>query len=223
MTMLLTETINSSVSAIQRRRTAQERKQSTEAYTHALAHLNTTGESLKYTLECTSALTESQLTNQSPMIRQTRDDLLGCVNNCGQGLFDGSLTNDMVNILKTKSESLFEQIQIKWTNIATEYASGTLGYLSLICHLTNNPTKTIDLIEKIKNTINNRLSVESPNNLIFTVNEAKAITDSFSFNATIEGFLRKVSLQQATICDLSPEVFDWLKEKHLDNKIKLHF
>ena len=45
--MLLTETIKNSTSAIQRRRTAQESKQSAEAYASALAQLNTASENLK--------------------------------------------------------------------------------------------------------------------------------------------------------------------------------
>ena len=42
-------------------------------------------------------------------------------------------------------------------------------------------------------------------------------------NPEIEAFLQKVSSQQATIVDLTPNVLTWLKEKKLTSKLKVRF
>lgn len=55
------------------------------------------------------------------------------------------------------------------------------------------------------------------------VKEAKEITDSFSLNPVIEAFLKKVSAQQATVADLTPDVIKWLQDKQLLSKLKVRF
>ena len=39
----------------------------------------------------------------------------------------------------------------------------------------------------------------------------------------IERFLKKVSAQQATVIDLTPNVLAWLKEKNLTGKLRVRF
>ena len=221
--MLLTETINNSISAIQRKRTAQENKQSAEAYASALAKLNSASDKLKTTLKCASALKERGIVNQPLMTAQTRDSLIECTNNCGKGLYDGTLTSDMVAVLKTKSESFSDQIQNAWSGAAAKYASGTCGYLTIICNLTEDPLKSRALIDSINKKTASGLSVKSIDDLITDVEQARKITKSFALNPTIEAFLKKVSLQQATLCDLTPEIYAWLQEKQVENKIKIRF
>lgn len=219
--MLLTEIIKNSTSAIQRKRTAQESKQSAEAYAHALTQLNTTSEGLKSTLKCVAALKESKLANQPLISEQIRNDLLECTNNCGQSLFDGSLTSEMVVVLKTKSESFSDQMQSEWKKAAQKYAEGTRSYLSMIAGLSSDPKKANELLGKIKKITDGSLSIDAIDSLVDNVAQAKAITDSFSLNGSIEKFLKKVSAGQATVIDLTPEVQKWLSEKHLSGKLKI--
>lgn len=221
--MLLTETITNSTSSILRRRTAQENKQSAEAYASALAQLNSVSETLKATLKCATLLKEKKIVSQPLILSQTRDELIECINNCGKGLYDGTLTNDMVAVLKTKSETVAGQIQIVWKDAATKYAEGTQGYLSVIGGISNNPKKADELLEMIRKLTNGNLSVNAIDSLIENVSRAKAITDSFSLNEDIERFLKKVSTRQATILDLTPEVQKWLSEQCLSSKFKISF
>ena len=221
--MLLTETIKNSTSAIQRRRTAQESKQSAEAYASALAQLNTASENLKSMIKCAAALKEKGIVSQPLMLAQTREDLIECTNNCGQGLFDGSLTGDMVAVLKTKSEAFSGHIQIVWKDAAQKYAEGIQGYLSMIGGLSSDPKKATELLEKIKKLTDGNLSTGAIDSLVDNVAQAKVITDGFSLNENIEKFLKKVSTRQATILDLTPEVQKWLSEKHLSGKLKISF
>ena len=221
--MLLTEIMNNSISAVQRRRTAQENKQSAEAYANALVRLNTASEELKISLGNAIALQDKGIVDSPLMDTNTRDNLVESVNSCGKGLYDGTLTSDLVSVLKTKSDSFAGQIQIIWKDASTKYAESTQGYLSLIGALTNNPKKASDLHERIAKITSGNLSVTNIESLIDTVEEARKITDGFSLNSNIELFLKKVSSGQASIEDLSPAVQKWLTEKGLKQKLRICF
>lgn len=93
----------------------------------------------------------------------------------------------------------------------------------MISGLTQDPKKSKELGERITKTVAGGLSISAINSLVSDVKEAKAITDSFSLSQSIEDFLKKVSSQQATITDLTPEVMQWLKDKKLLSKLKVRF
>lgn len=127
------------------------------------------------------------------------------------------------NTFKAKGDAVAEQIKIVWKDAATKYAEGTKGYLSMIGGLTDNPKQAKELADSISKTVNGALSVTSIKKLVADVDEAKRITHGFSLNPEIEAFLQKVSSQQATIVDLTPNVLTWLKEKKLTSKLKVRF
>ena len=129
----------------------------------------------------------------------------------------------MVIAFKAKGDAVAEQIKIVWKDAATKYAEGTKGYLSMIGGLTDNPKQAKELADSISKTVNGALSVTSIKKLVADVDEAKRITHGFSLNPEIEAFLQKVSSQQATIVDLTPNVLTWLKEKKLTSKLKVRF
>ena len=79
------------------------------------------------------------------------------------------------------------------------------------------------MVEGIKKTIDGEPSIQSISKLVDDVAEAQKITDSFSIGPKIESFLKKVSSQQATVADLTPDVTAWLKEKKLMGKLKVRF
>lgn len=221
--MMLTEIINNSTSAIQRRRIAQDRKQSAEAYTNALSKLNTTSNNLKATLECASTLEKEGIIQHSLMKSQTRDELLESINSCGQGLYDGSLTSEIVALLKTRSEAFWGQLQAAWKTEAAKYSDGVKGYLGLIGGLSEDPQKAKRLEGNIASIVQNNVSINAISQLVENVAQAKIIVESFALNPTIEIFLKKVSTHQATIADLDQNVMQWLKDKNLINKLKINF
>lgn len=221
--MLLTEIMNNSISAIQRKRTAQENKQSADAYTNALERLNTARESLNASLKCAVSMKEKGIVDSPLMDTQTREELVECINSCGKGLYDGTLTNDMVTILKTKSDAFAGQIQTEWKDASKKYAESILGYLSLIGLLTSNPKKACDLYDNITKITNASLSINNIDLLIDWVEQARVLTEGFSLNSNIELFLKKVSNRQATILDLTPQVQNWLAEKDLSGKLRICF
>lgn len=93
----------------------------------------------------------------------------------------------------------------------------------MIGGLTDNPKAAAELSEKIKGLTEGSVSLKNIDDLVESVSKAKTITDSFSLNADIELFLKKVSSRQATIRDLTPNILKWLTEKNLMDKLKVYY
>lgn len=221
--MLLTETIKCSTSTIQERRTAQENKRSAEDYSKALVQLAQSVNSLKTTLDCAAEMKSQGIVEHPLMPQQMRDELVEYVDNCGKGVYKRTLALDMVMAFKTKGDAVAGHMKIVWKDAATQYAEGTKGYLSMIGGLTDDPKHARELADSISETVAGPLSISAVKRLVADVTEAKRIADSFSLNPEIEAFLKKVSSQQATVIDLTPNVLAWLKEKKLTGKLKVKF
>ena len=221
--MLLTETIKKSTSAIKKRRMAIESKQHAETYGKALAQLAQATEGIKGTLDCASAMTNSGIVNTPLMDENTRNDLIACINDCGNGVSEMKLTMEAVRLLKTKGDIVAGQIKIVWKDAAGKYAEGSSGYLSMIGGLSADPKRAKELADNINKAVSADPTIKGINGLVSDVAEAKKITEDFSLNPEIEAFLKKVSSQQATVFDLTPNVLTWLKEKKLTSKLKIRF
>lgn len=221
--MLLTETIKKSTSAIQKRRTAQENKRSAEDYSKALGRLAQASDALKSTLDCATELKSKGIVEHPLMLQQMRDELIEYADNCGRGVFEGTLTLDMVTAFKAKGDTIAAQMQVVWKDAAAKYAEGTKGYLSMISGLTDDPKHAKELADSISNTVDGVLSISAIKKLVTEVAEAKRITAAFSLSPEIEMFLKKVSSQQATAADLTTNIMAWLKEKKLTGKLKIRF
>ena len=221
--MLLNDTIQKSTTAIKTRRMALEKKQDMDSYMLALALLAKQDTAIKSILACAKELQKQGIVDESVLSRTSRDDLMAAVGECGSAISESELTLDTVKVLQTKASALTDQIRIIWKDAAKKYAEGTKGYLSMISSLTSDPQKARILSESISKTIDSPLSTHAINKLVSDVKEAKEITDSFSLSPNIEYFLKRVSSQQATVADLTPEVMDWLKEKQLFPKLKVRF
>lgn len=221
--MLLTDTIKNSTSAIKKRRAIIESKQHAEAYAKALAQLAQTTESIKGTLDCAAVMIESGIVDTPLMEEVTRSDLLTCINDCGNGVSEMKLTLESVRLLKSKEDAVTTQIKIVWRDASVKYSDGLKGYLSMIGGLSSNPKRAKELADSITKTVAGDPSIKAVKSLVADVAEAKEIIEEFSLNSEIEDFLKKVSSQRATVLDLTPNVFAWLKEKNLMGKLKIKF
>ena len=200
--MLLTETITNSTSAIKKRRAAIESKHHAETYAKALFQLAQTTESIKGTLDCAAAMIDSGIVNTPLMDESTRNDLIACINECGSGV---------------------SEMKIVWKDAAGKYAEGSSGYLSMIGGLPADPKRAKELADNISKAVAADPTIKGISSLISDVAEAKKIIEAFSLNPEIEAFLKKVSAQQATVLDLTPNILSWLKEKKLTSKLKIRF
>ena len=119
--MLLTETIKNSTSAIKKRRLAIESKQHAETYAKALAQLAQATENIKGTLDCATAMMDSGIVNTPLMDEHTRNDLIACINDCGNGVSEMQLTMEAVMLLKYKGDSFTAQIKIVLCDATKKY------------------------------------------------------------------------------------------------------
>ena len=221
--MLLTEIIKNSNTAIQTRRRAIENKQHAESYAKALVQLNQVTGSIKGVLDCATAMKECGIVETPILEENARNQLLSCIDNCGQGVSELSLTMETVRLLKKKGEIVSGQIKIVWKDSSQKYAEGSKGYLSIIGGLSPDPKRAKELADNINKTISSDPTIKGIRSLMDNVSEAQQIAEAFSLNPQIESFLKKVSSQQATVFDLTPDVLTWLKEKNLMNKLKIRF
>lgn len=221
--MLLTETIERSTSAIQLKRATQESHQSAENYVKALGQLAQTSEDLKIALSCAAEMKSKGLVDRPLLTQQMCDSLKDSINICGKGVYEGTLTIDMVKALNAQEESFAKQIQNDWKEASIQYSEGTKGYLSLIGGLSDDPKHAKELTDYIAKTVNGPLSIAAINRLLTDIAEAKRITGAFAINPNVETFLKKVSAQQATVSDLTPDILAWLGEKNLMFKLKVKF
>ena len=168
-------------------------------------------------------LKEKGIVSTSLVDEPTRNELLACIDDCGNGVSEMRLTLETVRLLKSKGDAVAAQIKIVWRDAAQKYSDGPKGYLSMIGGLSNDPKRAKDLTDSITQTVAGNPSIKAVNSLVSYVAEAKQITDQFSLNPEIEDFLKKVSSQRATVLDLTPNVMTWLKEKNLNQKLKIRF
>ena len=128
--MLLTETIKNCTSAIKKRRVTIESKQHAETYAKALAQLAQATASIKETIDCATAMKEKGIVSTSLMDEPTRNELLACIDDCGNGVSEMRLTLETVRLLKSKGDAIAAQIKIVWRDAAQKYSDGPKGYLS---------------------------------------------------------------------------------------------
>lgn len=224
--MLLTDTIQKSTTAIKLRRNATDNKAEAESYFKALSQLDKTATSIETTLKCAIEMKAQGIVSTPVLTETEKADLLACIDSCGNGVSPDSeeqLSLDAVKLLQSKGDAIAASIKVVWKDAASKYAKGSTGYLSMIGSLTDNPKHAKDLVEGIDKTANGDPSIKSIAKLVSDVAEAKKITEGFSISPIIESFLKKVSSQQATVADLTPDVITWLKEKLLMGKLKVRF
>ena len=224
--MLLTETIRKSTTAIMLRRNANDNKAKAESYFNALTKLDQTANFIGETLSCAAEMKTKGIIS-TPIVSETvKSDLLSCIDSCGNGVSPESedqLTIETVKLLQSKGDAIAAAMKVTWKSAAADYAKGSTGYLSMIANLTDNPKQAKDLVERINKTTAGDPSIKAISKLVEDVATAKKITEDFSISPKIESFLKKVSTQQATVADLTPDVTAWLKEKRLMSKLKVRF
>lgn len=224
--MLLTETIQKSTTAIKLRRNTTDNKAKAESYFKALTQLDQTAKSIENTLQCAIELKAKGIVDEPVIAEEVKTDLLSCIDSCGNGVSPDSeeqLSLATVKLLQSKGDAIAASIKVVWKDAASNYAKGSTGYLSMIGSLTDNPKQAKELVDGINKTTEGDPSIKAISKLVTDVAAAKKITDSFSISPKIESFLKKVSSQQATVADLTPDVTAWLKEKKLMGKLKVKF
>lgn len=224
--MLLTETIQKSATAIKLRRNATDNRAKAESYFKALTQLDQTAKNIEDTLKCAIEMKSQGIVAEPILVVEVKADLLACIDSCGNGVSPDSeeeLSLATVKLLASKGDAIASSIKIVWKDAANTYAKEPTGYLSMIGSLTDSPKQAKELVDGITKTAEGDPSIKAISKLVTDVAAAKKITEAFSISPKIESFLKKVSSQQATVADLTPDVTAWLEEKKLMEKLKIRF
>lgn len=221
--MLLVDTIANCTAAIQKKASVQQKKQADEAFSHAIGRLSQVNDALNETLTCMTELRNKNISTAPILHKQTKDELLACVNACGRSLSEGTLDLSEVNAVSANLKTAQAELTVAWERDVATYADGPRGYLSIIGGLTDDPESVRQLAKSIEDIMTETVSRKQINALVSKVDEANKITSNFPLKPEIETFLKKVSAQRATISDLTPNILEWLKEHKLLEKLKVNF
>ena len=220
---MITESMTRCISAIQKKRRAQESKLSLDAQTAALAQLDNVCKQTKSLLECCAAIQSSGISNQPPFSEGTRQELIDSISSCGNAVSEHALSKDTVHVLSSTVKRASNEVHQEWLTQGASYAESSRGYLSLIAGLTADPKGARALAARISELCSGTPTVRNVHALTSDISKAKEIISRFSIQPEIEAFLKKVAAQQATVYDLTPEILAWLKEHGLTGKLKVNF
>ena len=112
----------------------------------------------------------------------------------------------------------------QWFTFAKAQSDEAINTLTSVSKIMgSNPE--IDSIIQSLNVLSKKWPVTKQNILHFKqqCENAKLTLTKLQANPAVQGFLNKVSLKEATINDLTPDVIDWLKTNQLDRNLVIRF
>lgn len=220
---MITDSIQSCISAVKQKQDALRSKQSFEEYQKTLASLSMECQNLERSLDTIDSIEKHKITDSPMLDGGTRSELLDAIDECGNALENGQLSKETVQVFGSRTKQLQRDLATSWKVCAAHYAEGAAGYLGIVQGLTDKPKEVDELKSRIRNIVNGDPSPISAKKLSVDVSQANAIISRYSLKPEIEAFLRKVADKQATVADLTPSVISWLDTQNLLTKLKIAF
>ena len=220
---MITDSIQSCISAVKQKQDALRSKQSFEEYQKTLALLSVECQNLERSLDTIDGIEKNKISDLPLLDNGTKIELLEAIDDCGIALENGQLGKEGVQVFGSRTKQLQRDLTTTWKECATRYADSVTGYLGIVQGLTDRPKEVDELKSRIGNTVNGDPSPASAKKLSADVAQANAIISKFSLKPEIEAFLKKVAAKKAAVSDLSPEVLNWLSDQKLLEKLKLSF
>lgn len=220
---MITDSIQSCISAVKQKQDALRSKQSFEEYQKTLASLSVECQNLERSLDTIDSIEKNKISDLPLLDNGTKTELLEAIDDCGIALENGQLGKEGVQVFGSRTKQLQRDLTAAWKVCATHYADSVTGYLGIVQGLTDRPKEVDELKSRIGNTVNGDPSPASAKKLSADVAQANAIISRYSLKPEIESFLRKVAFKQATVADLTPTVISWLDAQNLLTKLKIAF
>ena len=172
-----------------------------------------------FTKDCESYLLARKLgfdLSETTGLTQEMKEIVGIIKTA----FEIQAANDS-QLFKIKVDKFNESISNSWTSFYhkkfDELISGLLMAKSIYTH----PITVDSIISSIKKCEKWPLSKKSADSLCEGEEKGKALLKSMELDESIKGFLEKVISSAATVRDITPEIFQWIKKENLDDKIAL--
>ena len=142
---------------------------------------------------------------------------------CASAVNEQRLNKNDVSALKSVFSSQIDLLQIMWKTNAQAYVNPLISYLSLIETFAENKQKISHLISVLKTAASAPPTAQAVKAFIHNIEQANAISSSFTMSNEIRSFLQKIRNGKATFSDITPGVNAWISEYNLGSKIKLSF
>jgi hypothetical protein len=208
---------------IEKKSKMQSQNISNKKLNERLQNIATYGQSIENAIKTIAIIKDEGISNKAILTSEKRESIIEAISICGQKITDYELDDIAVSLLKNQTESFEQLIDSYWKQISKEYCNEVVNYLTFLAELTDNPTKSNELLTKI-----NEYSNASPNPIVVKklkqdTEAANSIVSQYHLNDTVRTFLGRVKQRQASIEDLNPEIITWLKENNLTNKLHISF
>lgn len=220
---MITDSIQSCISAVKQKQDALRSKQSFEEYQKTLALLSVECQNLERSLDTIDSIEKNKISDMPLLDNGTKTELLEAIDDCGIALENGQLGKESVQVFGSRAKQLQRDLTAAWKVCATHYADSVSGYLGIVQGLTDRPKEVADLRDQIIKLTSSDPTVVATKRLASDVTQANGIISQFSLKPEIEVFLRKVSSKTATVKDVTPEVLSWLESKKLVDKLRVSF
>lgn len=220
---MLKQTIENSLQAIRTTDYAKKQKSSIDAYTKALANLNTATKEIKITFTTAQLMEQSEILEYPVFTEEQKSEVLESISQCMSAVKNSDLTIEIVKLLQARGQSLKKHEDQLWKAEAVRYSQSALGYLSLFGGILDDKKKKKSLETDITLAINGSPTKANIDTLTKSVKETMKIASDLSLNEEIETFFKKVANNSATVADLTPEVTKWLSKHHMQQKLRVAF
>ncbi len=220
---MITDSIQSCISAVKQKQDALRSKQSFEEYQKTLALLSVECQNLERSLDTIDSIEKNKISDAPVLDDGTKKELLEAIDDCGIALENGQLGKEGVQVFGSRTKQLQRDLTAVWKVCATQYADGVTGYLGIVQGFADSPKEVDELRTRIGNLAIGDPTPTAAKKLSVDVAQANAIISRFSLKPEIEAFLKKVAAKKAAVSDLSPEVLNWLSDQKLLEKLKLSF
>ena len=218
---MLTETIQSSISALKRKEQLTKDKAAAAQLHKNLAKLNVCVTQTQETLDCAEEMKACHISEVPIFTGAVRDELREAVNDCGNAIHEGALNADKVQLLEFHAKAAKRELDDSWSQYAPTLVDPLKSRLAILRSLSADGQRIQKLETSMQAAFTNPVTKEHIRSFAQDVAEAKQITDKFPLDAEIEDFLQKVSQRRATLADLTPEVLLWLRKYQFLRKFRI--
>ena len=147
------------------------------------------------------------------------------VSSCDKIVQAGAANTSTTQYISNESKKVNVVLGQEWSAFYTKLTSNTLSLLDTIKSILQDEKKAIYAANKIKKAANWNATVDNYNYLKLGMEEANLILKDLDLDegSEILAFLKLVSEGNATILNLTENVFAWIKKENLADRLFINF
>lgn len=221
--MTLNSIVAQNANDIRKKRNAQAIKKAQDDYDKTLKKLVLNIQALDKTLDCIDQIRVQGIATAPIVDSASKNDLLSCMDDCGQGLSEGTLESATVDVFSIRQEALRKHLEDDWHDIAERYAAGLPGFLKTVGAISSDPALAAKLSQDIIALVEGKPTKKAIDELVISTQRARTIAEGYSLTSEVRDFLDKVKAGRAKLSDLTPDIQKWIKTHQLEGKFKIGF